>query len=116
MFDDEFHVEASMSGYGALLLRVVGELDAATSDELIAALSEWLGITELTVDLSECTLIDSRGLKAVLECRHQIGEAAEMRLVGVPSNIEHTLRLAGLETVLGLDRVNDPLDAPTATI
>ena len=60
MFDDEFHVEASMSGYGALMLRVVGELDAATSDELIAALSEWLGITELTVDLSECTLIDSR--------------------------------------------------------
>ena len=52
----------------------------------------------------------------MLECRHQIGDAAVMRLVGVPSNIEHTLRLAGLETVLGLDRDNDPVQAPTATI
>ncbi len=104
MFDDpEFSITSSMDDFGVLTLKVVGELDADTSNRLTGELGNWLGITELIIDLHDCTFIDSRGIGALLECRTEIGHRAAMRLIGVASRIDYTLRLAGLETVLGLD-------------
>jgi anti-anti-sigma factor len=101
--DEEFSVTASMSTLGVLTLQVVGELDAATEDRLTDELTPWPRIHELIIDLQECTFIDSRGLRALLECQHRIGSRASMRLIGVPSDAARTIRLAGLETLLGLD-------------
>jgi len=103
--DTAFCVTSSMPAHGVLVLAVVGELDADTSDLLTSEFDQWLGISELVIDLHDCTFIDSRGLGALIECRRQIGFDATMRLLGVPSSIGHTLRLAGLETALGLDAV-----------
>ena len=103
MLENEFLIESEMNSPGRLTVRVVGELDAATADGLSEALGEWLGITECVIDLSDCTFVDSRGLDALLTCRRQIGELTPMRLVGVSANVERVMRLAGLESYLGLD-------------
>jgi anti-anti-sigma factor len=101
--DREFCITSSMDDFGVLTLKVAGELDADTSHLLTAELGQWLGISALIVDLHDCTFVDSRGLTALLGCRREIGAAAPMRLLGVAPNIDHTLRLAGLEGMLGLD-------------
>jgi anti-anti-sigma factor len=103
--ENEFLIESEMNSPGTLTMRVVGELDAATADRLGDTLGEWLGITECVVDMSDCTFVDSKGLSALLMCRREIGESTPMRLVAVSPNVEHVLRLAGLQTYLGLDDV-----------
>ena len=103
MLENEFLIESEMNSPGRLTMRVVGELDAATADRLCETLGEWLGITECVIDLSDCTFVDSRGLSALLRCRREIGELTPMQLVGVQPNVEHVMRLAGLESYLGLD-------------
>jgi len=103
--EGEFSVVASMSALGVLTLKVVGELDAATETRLTEELDPWPGIHELIIDLEECSFIDSRGLRALLECQYMMGSRASMRLIGVPSDTARTIRLAGLQTLLGLDSV-----------
>jgi anti-anti-sigma factor len=99
----EFEIESNMSSSGQLAIRIVGELDADTAHTLGDTVGEWLGITECEIDLSECTFVDSHGLTALLVCRHEIGESTPMRLVGLQPYVEHVLRIAGLQTILGLD-------------
>jgi anti-anti-sigma factor len=105
MSDDTFHITSSMPAPGVLVLGVVGELDADTSDQLLNEFDRWLGLTELIVDLHDCTFIDSRGMAALVECRRQIGPDATIKLLRVAPDIEHRLRIAGLETTLGLDAI-----------
>ena len=99
----EFLVESETITPGVLMLRVVGELDAATADHLVQTLEQWAGISECVIDLSNCTFVDSRGLTALLMCRRVIGESTPMRLIDPLPNVEHVLRIAGLQTYLGLD-------------
>lgn len=105
MSDETFRITSAMPTPGVLTLEIVGELDADTSELLTDELARWLGVAELIIDLHACTFVDSRGLRALIECRRQVGFDATMRLLGVPSRIDHTLRLAGLEATLGLDAV-----------
>ena len=103
MSDQDFRIAASMPSHGVLVLEVAGELDMATAQRLRDELDQWLGITELTVDLARCTFIDSQGLHALLDCFRQMGPEATMRVVDAAPNVDHILRLAGFETLFGLD-------------
>jgi anti-anti-sigma factor len=97
--DDELQVKASMTGSGKLLIRLIGEFDVATSGRLTAELGQWLGVRECTVDLTECDLIDSNGIRALLRCRDELGPGS-VRLIGVNGRIERALKTAGLESEL----------------
>ena len=103
MVDEIFRVVASMPTLGVLTLTVVGDLDAATAHHLTEELGEWLGIDELIIDLHDCRFIDSHGLRALLDCRLGIGSQASMRVFGAPADVAATVRLAGLDTLLGLE-------------
>jgi anti-anti-sigma factor len=48
-------------------LRLAGELDMATSEELIAALRERGDAAPITLDFSRVTFMDSSGLRTLLE-------------------------------------------------
>jgi anti-anti-sigma factor len=97
--EDELQVKASMTGSGKLLLRLVGEFDAATASGVTDELGQWLGVRECTVDLTECPVVDSAGIRALLHCRHELGPGS-VRVVGVSRSVERTLRAAGLESEL----------------
>jgi anti-anti-sigma factor len=96
MVDDELRVEASMTGSGRLSMRLVGDLDAATSHRLTDELGQWLGVRECIVDLSDCRFIDSNGIRALLMCHHELGPGT-MRLVGANDSVERALRVSGID-------------------
>ena len=97
---DELRVDASMTDYGVLTIRLAGVLDIATSHQLTDALGQWLGIDECIVDLSECEFVDSNGIRALLTCKYEVEGGGRMRLVGAPANVGRALKLAGLQSVL----------------
>ena len=99
----DFHVDASMTTFGTLTMSVKGELEMSTAGTLLDEFGEWLGIRECIVELSDCDFIDSVGIRALLECRHQIGPDATMRLVGVAPHVARVLQRAGIDQIAGLE-------------
>jgi anti-sigma B factor antagonist len=105
---DQFRIDAAMTDWGTLTLRVSGDLELATAEGLGDELAEWLGIHECVVDLSDCHFIDSSGIRALVACKHDIGPDATLRVIGVAPNVERTLRLAGVDSLLELAPSNQP--------
>jgi anti-anti-sigma factor len=56
------HIDATDRG-----LRLAGELDMATAEELLAAIRERAEHVRMTLDFSGITFMDSSGLRALLE-------------------------------------------------
>jgi anti-anti-sigma factor len=95
-----------MSELGTVMLRVRGELEVSSADLLVDELCQWLGIRECVVDLTGCDFVDSAGVRALVECRHQIGPDATMRVVGLSAHVERTLRRVGFDQVATLEPVS----------
>ena len=100
--DDEFHIETFFADDGALGMRVHGELDTATADQLLAVVETWPEpVNSCVVDLNDCDFLDSSGIRALLLCqRHLDGGNGTIRLVGVKPHIDRVLRIAGLQKVV----------------
>ena len=114
---EQFRVESSMSELGTVMLSVRGELEATTADVLVDELCQWLGIRECVVDLGGCDFLDSAGVRALIECRHQIGPDATMRLVGLSPQVERTLRRVGLDQMVTFQPAStDAASSPDSTV
>jgi anti-anti-sigma factor len=96
-----------MSDFGTLTMSVQGELELSTASDLVDELGEWLGIKECIIELDGCDFIDSTGVRALIECRHQIGPQGTLRLVGLAPHIERLLRQVGLDEIASLERAAD---------
>jgi anti-sigma B factor antagonist len=83
------------------VLRVAGELDAATAPELLATF-DGLPVhgSEVVVDIAEVSFIDSSGLRALLQLR-QAAEATDRVLV-VRRPARQAWRLLQLSGLTGL--------------
>jgi len=85
------------------VLRLQGELDAATEERLRCAIGSALDRSPelLVVDLSELGFMDCSGL-AVLVWAHQrlAGQERELLLTGVQPVVQRLIRLTGLDTYL----------------
>lgn len=92
-----------MSELGTLTMSVKGELELSTADSLLDELGEWLGIRECIVDLSGCDFVDSVGIRALVECRHQIGPESSLRLVGLTPRLARLLHRTGLDQIATLE-------------
>jgi anti-sigma B factor antagonist len=91
---------------GAVLLRVVGDLDLASADELRESAAAALaspGCTRLIVDLADVRFMDSTGLGALVDLRNH-SLARHVRLVlGAPSDrVLEVLRLTAMEAVFDI--------------
>jgi anti-anti-sigma factor len=100
------HLSLSVSkqdGDGSMVVRVVGEVDMLTAPELTAYLAGFDG-ADLTVDLSNLSFLDSRGIAALVEAHRRLDElGARLTLRDVPPLARRTLQIAGLETYLHLE-------------
>lgn len=92
-----------MSELGTLTMSVKGELELSTADSLLDELGEWLGIRECIVNLSGCDFVDSVGIRALVECRHQIGPESSLRLVGLTPRLARLLHRTGLDQIATLE-------------
>ncbi|GGX59249.1 STAS domain-containing protein [Streptomyces minutiscleroticus] len=94
----------------ALTVRVAGELDYDTSEDLVGAvvehLSEAAQIHDVHLDFSGLTWIDSTGLSALLTVHRHVGAA------GATLHLDN--RPGVLERMLHMTNVLDHLTAPAA--
>jgi anti-anti-sigma factor len=100
--DDEFRLETYLIEAGTLGVRVVGELDMATAVELTDAVGAWpQPVNRCVVDLSQCSFIDSSGIRALLLCQRELdGGSGVVQLTGVSAHVDRVLRIAGVHQVL----------------
>jgi anti-sigma B factor antagonist len=88
---------------GRAVLRLTGELDLVSCDELDAALRglELNGRPNITLDLSGLTFMDSTGLRPIVQAEHRARTTGGSLLVrDGPKQIEHVLDLTGMRDEL----------------
>ncbi len=106
--DNEFRLDTSVTESGALIVRVTGELDMATSELLSKTIVDWPdAVSECIVDLSACSFVDSSGIRALLMSQRQLGDQGTLKLIGVIPYIERTLRIAGVQEVMEITSIDE---------
>lgn len=98
-----FQLSVACTGPSSCVIRLDGELDLATTDQLQAMLDRmWdTGHRHAQLDMSAVSFLDCAAL-GVLVAAHQRFRAARgaLLLTGVGTRIAHVLRLTGLDTML----------------
>ncbi|MEZ5321914.1 MAG: STAS domain-containing protein [Microthrixaceae bacterium] len=89
---------------GAVLLRAAGEIDLSTSPTLATAVDEACtgAETDLRMDLTEVTFIDSTGLREVIGAKTRVAERGRrFSIVGASRVVQRLLDVTGLTDFLG---------------
>lgn len=98
----------TLSG-GAVVVRVEGELDMATSGDLEQAITEAESGTHLVIDLTECTFLDSSAVRVLVEgARTSERSNGRVSIVARDPGIVRVLEISAVDTMLP---VHDTLDA-----
>jgi anti-sigma B factor antagonist len=95
------------TGNGRARIALSGELDIGTASQLRRAVAEALaqGHTDVLVDLTETTLLDSTGLAALIHAARDVEAASgTMRVVSPPgSEARLVITMSGTARVIGLE-------------
>lgn len=88
-------------------VRLAGAVDVQTAPTLAAELTELINVAgrgaELSVDLTEVSVLDSTGLSTLIRA-HRLATARESRLTltGLPDHVARMLTITGLDLLLNL--------------
>lgn len=87
-------------------MHVTGELDAESQPALREVLTSLAlrGVTDIAVDMSACTFMDSGGLGALLAAHRQ---GAHLRIVNPSPRVEALLELVAVDTVIDIVRTDE---------
>ena len=85
-------------------MHVAGELDLATASKLEDALAELSSSADpVVVNLSECTFLDSAGMRVLLTTAHRLaGEDRSLRVVTADSRILRVLEITAVDTLIAV--------------
>jgi anti-sigma B factor antagonist len=111
----EFH--RSSASDGAAVVRVVGEVDLSTIDELKTAVRSCLAdSTAIVLDLSELDFIDSSGLGAFVQlAKEAAAQGASFALTNVGSRTYRLLEITGLAAVFDVRKSGQDADDVSST-
>ena len=90
-----FEIEAERLN-GACVVRVRGDLDLGTHEQLGERLVAEADGGPLIVDLSECDFIDSSGIRALLLGMRANSEGAGLTIAAPTSQVQRILEMTGL--------------------
>ncbi len=97
-----FHTKAPRT------FRLVGTIDLATEDQLIEFLRDELkGDGDVTLELSGVTLVDSRGLRALVWLAQSLTGRGRLILRSPPSTVCRSLQVSGVDRLPGIQIVTD---------
>jgi anti-anti-sigma factor len=104
----------------AVLVRISGEVDISTAEELSSSLMTALDVASahparlLIADLDGVGFFGSTGLNAVLACHnHGLTTATAVRLVATTRVVVRLIEITGLDTVLALyPSITEAVQAP----
>jgi anti-sigma B factor antagonist len=97
---NEFDVTTESAGEDALVVRVSGDLDLATSSRFSEVLAAAPVGRHVVIDLTDCSFLDSSGVRALVQAARKI--PADERRVHVVAGSPAILRV--LE-ITGVDRM-----------
>lgn len=89
-----------------VVIRLVGEFDLASSEQVESVLRECerKARTTVLVDLEELSFIDSTGLRVLLEAKRRAeDEGLVLRVTGSHGPVAKVLKLTGIESELALE-------------
>ena len=93
----ELELEREQHPSGATVVRVSGEVDLATVSELERELAASVRVQSLVVDLTDCTFLDSSGVRVLLAAAAQAEAAGErFSLVADEGGVRRTLDIAAV--------------------
>jgi anti-sigma B factor antagonist len=99
-FSPDFDVTVVRDGATGTVMQVRGELDSGTCDQLLEAFREAsaeVGASELTLDLSGVSFIDSAGTRTMIMIEQSAREqGVSLRVVSPPGEVTELLRTAGV--------------------
>ena len=100
---DDFDVRSELT-QGAAVVHVAGELDLATASKLEDALAELSSAADpVVVNLSECTFLDSAGMRVLLTAARRLaGEDRSLRVVTAESRILRVLEITAVDTLIAV--------------
>ena len=85
---------------GRTVVQVRGEIDAATCDELAAALTAATrSDAALELDVSGVTFIDSSGLRTLVLAQQHLGDDRKLVVRGPDATFKRLLAITGLDEV-----------------
>jgi anti-sigma B factor antagonist len=100
-------VHVSVDADGSIVLRVVGELDLATTSVLRDALESipLIGGSRVVLDLGDLTFISAAGLRIALDAQQRLSEhGGRLVLRGPRPLVLRVLRAADVEDAFEIDR------------
>jgi anti-anti-sigma factor len=82
------------------IVHVRGEIDAATCDELAAALADAVATNgDVQVDVSGVSFIDSSGLRTLVLAQQRMGQQRRLVVRGPDATFRRLLDITGLDEV-----------------
>ena len=100
MWDDEPRVEVRSTPEGALVLTLIGDHDLATKPRLLAELGELSPETDLVIDLTRCTFIDSTVIGVILGARLPTRMRVALVPPGDTSYVYRALSVVGIRDLM----------------
>jgi anti-sigma B factor antagonist len=96
-------VSFERSDAGSALLRVEGEIDTLTADELESGMEQLLAAPSdvLVIDLSDVTFLASSGLAVLIRAAHRAG-GRRLRLVTAARAVRRPLEITGSDQLFDL--------------
>jgi anti-sigma B factor antagonist len=98
--DESFAMNVSVTN-GARVVTIVGEIDLAVAPAMHAVLTD--GRTDVIIDLSGVTFLDSSGIAAILRAyRQQTANGHCLSMRGATGPVRRVLQITGIDSVLPL--------------
>jgi anti-sigma B factor antagonist len=95
----DFDVRSETTPRGGVL-RVAGDLDLASAPRVEEAISE-LDADPVVIDLSECTFLDSAGMRVLLAGARELADAGRrLRVATSDPRILRVLEIAAVDTLI----------------
>jgi anti-sigma B factor antagonist len=105
----DFDVRTESTPTGGLVCRIAGDLDLATAPRLEEALASRAPGSQVVIDLTGCTFLDSSGVRVLAAtARATTEEGGRLDLVVIDPGIARVLEITGIDTLIG---VHPTLDA-----
>lgn len=82
---------------GRIVVRVIGELDMATLPSFEEVLSSVPSESDVVIDLSECTFLDSSGIGAITQA---MARTARLSIVASEPSMVRVLEITALDTMV----------------
>jgi len=109
---------AILEGTGIPVMKIAGEVDVYTADQLKTALNQVIvfGAKDLVIDMGEVSYIDSHGFGTLLEVTRILkSRGGSLNLASCSASIERLLRITKLDMTFGIfQNVGGAIESMTA--